>query len=205
MSFKKNNAKRIKSNFLVLNHPIVAMMGKNILIGGTGFVSKHLSKCLLDRGCQVTVLTRNKTLISRDSPTSTLSPKYMHWNDLTKENTSLKVDACINLAGENVLKSGDWTDDVKKKLTFSRVDSASKMLDFMKKNKSNSGIRPKFIMTSGVGYYPTGSDKVFDENDVITPSDPITSFCHDIETSLKIPSDFDHSIVRPGVVLGSGN
>lgn len=88
----------------------------------------------------------------------------------------------------------------------SRIDTTKKLYDFLKDNKTSTGKKPKLIMTSAVGYYPSNDfEKVYDESYITKPYNEITEFTNAIE---KLEEDkkfeIDRAIIRCGIILGNG-
>lgn len=124
-----------------------------LITGANGLVAKELSK-KLEKDYTVRFLTRKKQK-SND----------FEW-DIKKGTIDEKafddVSHIIHLAGANISEKR-WTDERKKELISSRVDSAALLLKTLQKNN----IRLKsFISASGINYYGTKTtEKIFTEND----------------------------------------
>lgn len=124
-----------------------------LITGANGLVAKELSK-KLERDYTVRFLTRKKQ-----------NSNYFEW-DIKKgtidEKAFENVSHIIHLAGANISEKR-WTDERKKELISSRVDSAALLLKTLQKNN----IRLKsFISASGINYYGTKTtEKIFTEND----------------------------------------
>ncbi len=87
-----------------------------LLAGGTGFVGSALTRRLLSRGHQV-------SLLSRRPSTPTAAPPVFHWDPERGEfdgNALTGTDAVVNLAGES-LAGRRWTEARKRALVESRV------------------------------------------------------------------------------------
>jgi len=120
-------------------------MSLTILIaGGSGLIGTELSKHLISLGYEVRWLGRG------NNNGGTI--KHFSWDPAKKQidvNAFKGVDVVINLAGANVGK-GKWTDERKKTLLNSRIDSVQLL--------SNTIIQQqipikKFIQASAIGYY----------------------------------------------------
>lgn len=124
-----------------------------LITGANGLVAKELSK-KLERDYTVRFLTRKKQ-----------NSNDFEW-DIKKATIDEKafenVSHIIHLAGANISEKR-WTDERKKELISSRVDSAGLLLKTLQKNN----IRLKsFISASGINYYGTKTtEKIFTEND----------------------------------------
>ncbi|MFD1314717.1 TIGR01777 family oxidoreductase [Namhaeicola litoreus] len=132
-------------------------MQRVIISGASGLVGTSLCDLLSKNGYEVCILSRTSNPKSRN--------RTYVW-DIKKgfiEGGALKnVDYIIHLAGAGI---GDekWTDQRKKVIVDSRVDSAQLLFDKCKE----LNIKPKaFISSSAVGWYGAiTSEKIFDETD----------------------------------------
>ena len=124
-----------------------------LITGAGGAVAKALSK-KIEKEYTVRFLTRKKR-----------NENEYEWNikDGTIEEKAFEnVNHIIHLAGANISEKR-WTDERKKELISSRVDSARLILNILKKKN----IRLKsFISASGINFYGTfTTEKIFKEND----------------------------------------
>lgn len=130
-------------------------MNKHILItGATGMVGKKLIPILIEKGHQVSVLSRKATRIK--------DVKVYLW-DVYKSKIDPEclsgIDTIIHLAGENI--AGEkWTAARKKKIIDSRVLSAQLLYKTIKEH--NAPVKT-FISAAAVGYYGDAGDKVLTE------------------------------------------
>ena len=165
----------------------------NILItGGTGLVGTALVKKLEDRSHQVRILTRSESEQENE----------FYWNIAEKkidDKAFDKLDCIIHLAGANI--SERWTDDYKKELYSSRIDSANLLREYCEKKE----IRLKsFISSSGVNYYGTfTSDQILTEQSKIVENDFLAKLCVEWENAADQFSPIADRIVclRTAVVL----
>ena len=129
------------------------MDNKKVLIaGGSGFIGQKLTSLLIDRGYDVSTLTR-KPKHSKD----------IFWNPVTREiNLSQlsEIDVLVNLVGENI-GLGRWTKKRKKELVDSRVDSTTFLCEIAEKMPKLS----YFISASAINCYGKESDKIHIESD----------------------------------------
>ncbi|TDG35406.1 TIGR01777 family protein [Pedobacter changchengzhani] len=130
-------------------------MAKKILItGASGLVGTALKKQLLAQGNEVNTLSRRQT----DEPNN-----YV-WSVEKQEidaNCLKGVDAVIHLAGEPVVDK-KWTEDRKKSIIDSRVQSTSLVLNAIKKSDSHQ--IKSFIAASAVGFYGDCGDEILTED-----------------------------------------
>ena len=139
----------------------------NILItGGTGLVGTALVKKLEERNHTVRILTRSESEEENE----------FYWNIAEKkidDKAFENLDCIIHLAGANI--SERWTDDYKKELYSSRIDSAHLLREYC----VEKGIHLKsFISSSGVNYYGTfTSDQILTEDSEIVENDFLAKLC----------------------------
>ncbi len=139
----------------------------NILItGGTGLVGTALVKKLEGRNHTVRILTRSESEEENE----------FYWNIAEKkidDKAFENLDCIIHLAGANI--SERWTDDYKKELYSSRINSAHLLREYCVKK----GIHLKaFISSSGVNYYGTfTSDQILTEESEIVENDFLAKLC----------------------------
>jgi hypothetical protein len=133
-------------------------MKENILIiGATGLIGRRLVQILREKGYQI-------SLLSRTMPKKSEYPVFL-WNlesDTLDPEAFSGISSIIHLAGAGI---GDtrWTKRRKKEIIDSRVNTASLLLNEVKRQ----GIPLKtFVSSSATGWYGAiTSDKVFAEED----------------------------------------
>src|SRR5215217_1759322 len=93
-------------------------MGKKVLItGGTGLIGKRLTELLLEKGYEVAYLSRKKKTIP--------SVSVFEWDvekQYIEEGALENTQFLIHLAGTGVAEKR-WTDEQKKSIIASRVDT----------------------------------------------------------------------------------
>ncbi|MDH2910682.1 MAG: TIGR01777 family protein [Candidatus Eremiobacteraeota bacterium] len=149
-----------------------------LLLGGTGFIGKHLQAALLARGDEV-------VLASMRDPAAAAS-------------RASGCDVIVNLAGEPIAQR--WNAEVKARLASSRVGATTAFLAALEKVQP----RPQaFIAASAVGYYGTSESATFEESSP-AGSDFLGRLCADWErSSLEAQSlGMRVALIRTGVVLG---
>lgn len=129
-------------------------MKETVLItGASGAIARMLSK-KLENEYSIRFLTRKKE-----------AENEFEWdleNQIIDEKAFENVSHIIHLAGANISEKR-WSDDRKKQLISSRVDSAKLILSTLK--KKNLKLK-SFISASGINFYGTKTtDKIFTEND----------------------------------------
>lgn len=124
-----------------------------LITGASGAIARVLSK-KLENQYSIRFLTRKKE-----------AENEFEWdleNQIVDENAFENVSHIIHLAGANISEKR-WTEDRKKELISSRVDSAKLILNTLK--KKNIKLK-SFISASGINFYGTKTtDKIFTEND----------------------------------------
>jgi len=124
-----------------------------LITGAGGLIARELAK-RLEKDYTVRFLTRKKRRSDE-----------FEWNIREKtidESAFDGVSHIIHLAGANISEKR-WTDERKKELISSRVDSAELILKTLQ--KKNIKLK-SFISASGINYYGTKTtDQIFTEND----------------------------------------
>jgi uncharacterized protein (TIGR01777 family) len=121
-------------------------MAKNVLLtGGTGFVGKHLTDVLIDKGFSVSILSRSQR---KNTPSIT----YYKWN--LKENfidpeAIIKADYIVHLAGEGIAEKR-WTKKRKEAILESRIKPIELIHSVLKENNKTLDA---FVSASAVGIY----------------------------------------------------
>lgn len=169
-----------------------------LITGGTGLVGKALTTYLLDKGYEITVLTRH--IPETNKQNSKL--KYAQWNvhnQTVDINAVCYADYIIHLAGANVAEKR-WTRKRKQEIVDSRVKST----ELLAKTLQNNPHKLKaFISTSAIGWYGADKlEKIFTEND-LPATDFLGETCKQWEEALKpIQAMGIRTVsVRTGIVL----
>ncbi|MCL4110036.1 UNVERIFIED_CONTAM: hypothetical protein GTU68_038253 [Idotea baltica] len=167
-----------------------------LITGGSGFIGSELIKQLLLENHDVTVLTRNevKTAQHFEQLINSIREDYQ---SKTKVKT---INVVINLAGQGIADKR-WTDDVKKQLIESRINTTCNLYDYLK----DAQIKPDvFISGSALGYYG-----LRDTDDEITESgDTDDSFSSELcqlweaEAQKIAGLGIRTCYLRTGIVLG---
>ncbi|MGQ0667675.1 MAG: TIGR01777 family oxidoreductase, partial [Nitrospiraceae bacterium] len=134
---------------------------KIVVSGGTGFVGRALCLSLARQGMNVTVLSRDSQQGNR-RPGSAID--IVRWDGTTTGPWEHELDsaaAVINLAGEPIA-AGRWTQERKQRIVDSRVKATELLVQAISRVSRRP---PVFISASGIGYYGTSMDRVFDERD----------------------------------------
>lgn len=171
-------------------------MAKILISGGSGLVGKALTKKLVLEGHEVRILSR--------TPKSSDSIKSFYWNvekNEIDETAFEDIEHIVHLAGSGIADAR-WTDERKKDIIDSRVNSMKLITSVLKSKKI---ILKSFVGASAVGIYGMKtSDKIYNESDE-GENDFLTHSCleweksyHDIQTLSN-----KSCIIRIGVVLSA--
>ncbi|MBD3904030.1 TIGR01777 family oxidoreductase [Chryseobacterium sp. Ch-15] len=124
-----------------------------LITGASGAIARELSK-KIEKEYTVRFLTRKKK-----------AENEFEWNlknNTIDERAFENISHIIHLAGANISEKR-WTEERKKELISSRVNSAKLILNTLK--KKNIKLK-SFISASGINFYGTKTtDKIFTEND----------------------------------------
>lgn len=170
----------------------------NILItGGTGFIGEELRTLLLKEGHNLVIVTRSPKKYEDENAKN---QRFVSWDDdLTGEME--EVHAVINLAGENLFGQR-WTDEVKKRIMDSRIESTKKLVDAMRSAKEKPEV---FVSASASGIYGDRADTVLTEEE--SPADDfLAEVCKAWEDESQKAGEFGVRVVNPriGIVLEKG-
>lgn len=129
----------------------------NILItGGTGFIAEELRDLLLKQGHFLTIITRSPEKYESESAQN---QQFISWDD-DLVSAMEETDVVINLVGKNLATI--WTEEAKKEIYSSRVDTTNQIVDAVRKAES----RPELMISaSGVSYYGDRGDDILDEDE----------------------------------------
>lgn len=151
---------------------------KVTIVGASGFIGRHLSAALQQRGDRVAAVS------FRDMETA--------------KRESDGADVVVNLAGENV--AARWTNATKEKIRFSRVDLPRELIESFATLKKP----PKaYVSASAIGYYGTSDTLTFTETS--PPGDDfLARVCVDWEAEAQKAALYRCrvAIIRTGLVLG---
>ncbi|WP_455592764.1 TIGR01777 family oxidoreductase [Bacteroides sp.] len=153
----------------------------NIAISGaTGFIGKHLSRFLTEKGHRVVPLGR---AMFREGMSGHLIQTLSH------------CDVVINLAGAPISKR--WTPEYKQELYDSRIKVTHRIIRAMEAVKT----KPKLMISaSAVGYYPSEGD--FDEYTNTRGNGFLSELCYAWEKEARrCPSQTRLVITRFGIVI----
>lgn len=162
-----------------------------VVTGSSGLVGSKLKNVLTEAGHQPVRLLRKRAGKEGD----------LHWNPASGELDPSQlegVDAIVHLGGENIA-AARWTDEQKKKMRDSRINSTKLLVDTIGKLQN----KPKvFVCASAIGYYgDRGSEELTEESTM--GRGYLAELCKDWENAAKPAADFGVRVVnlRIGVVL----
>ena len=154
------------------------------MTGATGFIGSHLIfNVFLEKNWRATPILRGDLALSS--------------KDLAKKIDGSEV--IVNLAGANIVKR--WTEDYKKELYTSRVDTTIKLVEAMSQMSRKPQI---FISASAVGIYDNRGR--YGESDYNFANDYLATVVKDWEeAALKAREINVRTVIfRFGIVLGKG-
>jgi uncharacterized protein len=151
---------------------------KVLLLGGSGFIGRHLATALSKRGDEVVRLSL------RDPAGAAI--------------VAATCDAVVNLAGEPVAQR--WNDVVKGRIVYSRTELPRRFLSALSVLERKTSV---YVSASGIGYYGTSETETFVE---MSPpgSDFLAEVCVGWEEHAFKARDLDlrTSVIRTGLALG---
>lgn len=166
---------------------------KHVLIGGgSGMIGRHLTKHLLDRGYQVSWLSRNPR-------TKSMVPSF-YWNpsEMVMDQSALNnTEVVINLAGAGIADKR-WTQKRKKLIIESRVNSNLTLL----KHLQSDDTERIYLAASAIGIYGNRQE-IVDEQTAIKGDAFLVRSVRQWEAAIRnsTNSSFRTVIFRMGVVL----
>ncbi|MFV5692253.1 TIGR01777 family oxidoreductase [Flavobacterium sp. LT1R49] len=175
-------------------------MKKNILIsGGSGFIGKHLTDLLIEKGFSVSIL-------SRSDKKNTTDISYFKWdvsNQTIDEASVLNADYVIHLAGENIAEKR-WTAKRKLAIVDSREKSTQLIYSVLKKNNKKLDA---FISASAVGIYGAVNGEEICTEETPLAHDFLGSTCQKWENGIDFIENLHIRTVkiRTGLVLGKND
>ena len=119
------------------------------MIGATGFIGRPLFYQLLERGHEIYVFTRNEANARQKLGDGA---RFIQWRSdeyIVLQEYAHKVDAVINLAGEDLAGKG-WTGDQNRKILASRVNIGRAISFALDKSHDKPYL---LIQGSAIGFY----------------------------------------------------
>lgn len=118
-----------------------------VLLGGSGFIGRALTRALISRGDEVVVPTRHVP-----DTASSASPEYRSWDGQDPSGLSQLLDgadAVVNLLGENIA-ARRWNSEQRERIVSSRLLAGQALIIALQMPI----VKPKvLIQASAIGYY----------------------------------------------------
>ncbi|MCJ8165158.1 TIGR01777 family oxidoreductase [Pontibacter sp. E15-1] len=172
------------------------MADKILITGGSGLVGMRLSEMLIDQGYEVSHLSRNPDKVS--------TYKTFRWDvkdGYIDENAITYADYIVHLAGASV--AGEkWTDERKKEIVNSRVQSANLLYKSLKEMDHHV---KGFISASAIGIYGDSGDQLMSEESATVADDFLAEVCEAWENAAWQMHELNLRtvILRMGIVLST--
>lgn len=134
------------------------IVGRYLIVGGSGLVGQALVKRLIARGDQVAIGTRSPYRANlKDERMIRLPLDAGAWDKAVEDKP---FDGVVNLAGHSI-SSGRWTSEVKNAILQSRISTTNLIVDWIEK----APVRPRVLVNaSAVGFYGPSETEVFTED-----------------------------------------
>ncbi len=170
---------------------------KILVTGGTGFIGSALTRCLVNNGYHVTVLSR----ATSSSVKSVCGPEVDVLGSFDQIEADDFYNIVINLAGAHIFGSR-WTDNRKNILRDSRIKLTEQLINSI----ARMSIKPELLINgSAIGYYGDQGDTQLTEQSEVK-ADFSQKLCSDWEQeALKAElMGIRVCLMRTGLVLGEG-
>ena len=170
---------------------------KILVTGGTGFIGSALTRCLVNNGYHVTVLSR----ATSSSVKSVCGPEVDVLGSFDQIEADDFYNIVINLAGAPIFGSR-WTDNRKNILRDSRIKLTEQLINSI----GRMSIKPEVLINgSAIGYYGDQGDTQLTEQSEVK-ADFSQKLCSDWEQeALKAElMGIRVCLMRTGLVLGEG-
>ena len=170
-----------------------------VITGGTGLIGQALAWNLVERGYEVTLLSRRP----EKPPGMPPSAVIQQWDGQTAIGWAHVVDgadAVVNLAGENI-SQGRWTGERKRRIRESRLNAGRAVVEAIEAASRKPRV---LIQASGVGYYGDRGDERLTES-----SEPGADFLAQLaieweaSTAAVEAQGVRRAVIRTGVVLSA--
>jgi uncharacterized protein len=169
---------------------------KVTITGGTGLIGRRLVTALLERGDEVTVLSRNPQR-ARQSLPGAQAAAWDPESDPAPAEAIAGRDGVVHLAGENIAQR--WNDDVRRRIHDSREQGTRRLVEGIR----GADPRPHVLVSmSGVNYYGDHGAEPIGE-DTAPADDFLARVCVAWEREAATAAELGLRVVctRNGVVL----
>lgn len=166
-----------------------------LLTGGTGLIGRRLCRELLQRGHELTVLSRRPETVP-----GKCGARVHAWKSLDQWEPQISFDAVVNLAGEPIADKR-WAREQKQRLWDSRITLTGQLASRIAAARQ----KPKVLLSgSAIGYYGDRGDDALPEN-ASPGSDFAAALCQAWETAAnKVqPLGVRVCTLRTGLVLSN--
>ena len=172
-------------------------MSKVLIAGGTGLVGNRLSQLLMEKGYEVTHLSRKKNLKS-PYPTFVWTTSKNFIDERAFEN----VAYVINLAGSGIADAL-WTKSRKKSIIDSRVETTALLTKYIQKLDK----KPKaYLAAAAIGIYGNRGDEELTEASTIGKKGFLVDSCIEWENAIRLADEQNGirtAALRIGIVLST--
>ena len=172
---------------------------KVLVTGATGFIGRKLVCELIQRGHDVSILTRDSESASQRLPVNCEVYQWRPELYPPKFEAFKEVNAVIHLAGENI--AGErWTESQKKTIKDSRVLSTRNLVNAMRSLHHTPEV---FLSASAIGFYGNGRPTELYE-DLPGGKGFLANVCQEWEQAIFNAKDIGIRTIalRIGLVLG---
>src|SRR5437764_5822103 len=141
--------------------PEVQLM-RLVITGGSGLIGTAVAREMGGAGHEVVVLSRDPSRVTPLPPNTRAVYWEGKWDGRTAGDWAKLLDAdtaVVHLAGDGVA-SGRWTDEKKRRIRASRIDSGGAVLAAIRQAKTPPRV---LLQGSAVGYYGDCGDEVVEE------------------------------------------
>ncbi|HEY2292426.1 MAG TPA: TIGR01777 family oxidoreductase [Thermoanaerobaculia bacterium] len=168
-----------------------------VITGGTGLIGSAVAREMGSAGHEVVVLTRDPSRMGPLPPNT----RAAQWDGKTAGDWAKLLDGdtvIVHLAGDSIA-AGRWTEEKKRRIRDSRVESGRAVLEAVRQAKA----KPRALLQgSAVGYYGDAGDEVVSE---LHPpgKDFLANVCVEWEASTAEVAAMGvrRPVLRTGVVL----
>jgi uncharacterized protein (TIGR01777 family) len=172
-------------------------MKRIVVSGGSGYIGRALVQHLLERGDEVTVLTRGDTQAGR--------PALLHWDPYQLGDWSAALDgadAVVNLTGERAV-GVRFTEARKRRIRDSRVLTTQNLVRAIEAAHAKPRV---LVSVSGIGYYGDHPPSEPVAESAAPGDDFLAQLCVEWEGAAAEARDYGVRVAMPrmGIVLGPG-
>lgn len=166
-----------------------------IIGGATGLIGQEIVNAWLNEGHTIIAVGRSKQKIQEIFSNKV---QAITWTDLTSENIK-GAELILNLAGANIGEKY-WTENRKKELLSSRIDSTKQFAKLCAELGANA---PVLFHASAVGIYPFGDEIYTEKFNLKEPKSFLSQIAYEWENATSTAEENNVKVIhlRFGVVL----